>query len=292
MLILEKLGFTKKKLPPGISFSLIIAPKMTHYPNNPHTKYPQWNWCKDEFVPPLTNQEFQKYILSASDFRKDFLRNLNLYISFCSQIKRVVSKVNVLDHHEEVTALVALFYLFQSAMDHHYYHYDYFLDLEEYPKSPLGWHFLRMKKILTKVSPRLKKDNSWVEKEILHLLSRKGEKTITNLKPHTTSSELKQINESYKAVQIFLKVQQEEEKLFVGNNFNSPVFKAGYGLWDGLGKAVKKTDNKYFKDKKGLLKILDGDPIWGTRKILVDRKDYIASPILNLIQDEIIAWAK
>ncbi|MBI4097417.1 MAG: hypothetical protein HY426_00070, partial [Candidatus Levybacteria bacterium] len=97
---------------------------------------------------------------------------------------------------------------------------------------------------------------------------------------------------SYNAIQIFLKVQQEEEKLFVGNNFDSHVFVAGYSMWKGLGKAVKKTDYKYFKDKKGLIEILSGDPIWGTRKILVDRKNYFTAPILNLVQEEIIAWAK
>ncbi|MBI4098392.1 MAG: hypothetical protein HY426_05150, partial [Candidatus Levybacteria bacterium] len=261
MLVLEKLGITPKKLPPGISSRLIIAPKMTHYPKNPHTKYLQWIWCKDEFVPPLTKQEFQKYINNAESFRRDFLQSLNMYLDFCSQIKKVIPKVSALSQQEQIAAFIALFYLFQSAMDNHYYRYDYGLDLEEYPKSPLGWHFLRMQKILRKIGKKMKKDDSWVKKEMLYLLTKKGKQRIKGLSTYLTKQELEQLTISYNAIQIFLKVQQEEEKLFVGNNFDSHVFVVGYAMWEGLGKAVKKTDYKYFKDKKGLVEILSGDPI-------------------------------
>ncbi|OGD93086.1 hypothetical protein A2697_02140 [Candidatus Curtissbacteria bacterium RIFCSPHIGHO2_01_FULL_41_44] len=171
--VLQELPFTKRGLSEKLR-AIKIDQNMTHHPNNPHTNDIEWNWCKDEFAPPLSHDGLQTYVKDPAKFRRDLLFNLRLYLEFCSELGSQIPKTEKLPPDKRLSSLLALSFLFMSAMDNHYYHYDYYLDLEEYPKSPLGWHYLRMKKIVTKVADNIDKDTGWAEETLLHLLSKKG----------------------------------------------------------------------------------------------------------------------
>lgn len=268
-----------------------ISTTMKHYLHNPHTKYYDWNWCKDEFVPPLTNQELNTYIKNSNKFRNDFLTNLKLYIKLCNELDVFVKKIIKSSKNYNLSTFLSLLFIFQSAMDNHYYKYDYLLDLEEYPKSPLGWHYLKAKKIITAVSNKVhaKNNKTWIETQMLYLLSKKGVNIIKILKKYLNTKELLKLKDSYKALQIFIKTQQEEQLLFVGTNRNSIILKTGFDIWNGLKQAVKDNQKSCFKIKE-LNKILNGDPIYGTRKILVDIKNYFVPKVVKEVNNEVSIW--
>ncbi|MBU0619248.1 hypothetical protein KKD62_03370 [Patescibacteria group bacterium] len=264
---------------------------MKHYPDNPHTRYKEWNWCKDEFVPPLSAKQISLYIRKPEKYRQALLKNLKLYIKFCLELKKQVFRIRKLPESSQLAALLVILFLFQSAMDHHYYHYDYPLDLENYSKSPLGWHYLRIKKIVTDMVVKIEFENpqQWITEKALYLLSKKGAEVIQEFEPYLAKQVRKDLKDSYGAIMIYIKVQQEEEKLFYGKNKKGPIFITGCILWDALNKLISKTKG-YYKNKRKLIKILAGDPIYGTRKIIVDMEKLFSDQITEMVKTELNNW--
>ena len=103
------------------------------------------------------------------------------------------------------------------------------------------------------------------------------------------TKELLKLKDSNKALQIFIKTQQEEQLLFVGTNRNSIILKTGFDIWGGLKQAFK-DDQISCLNVEELNKIFNGDPIFGTRKILVDINDYFVPKIIKEVNDEISLW--
>lgn len=223
--------------------------------------------------------------------RRNLIANLKLYIKFCFELKKQLPKIKILPKDKKIVSLITLLFLFQSAMDNHYYHFDYPLDLEEYPKSPLGFHYLRIKRIILKLAGRGGSDDqqAWADKRLLMLLSKKGTEVIRDLRPHLNKKTLDEMLKSYHAIQTFIKLQQEEERLFYGKNKKGPIFTTGLAIWAAIKKTVR-ANHGYFKDKTKLLSILNGDPIYGTRKILTGMENFLARSIVVVIRKELQAW--
>ncbi|MBI3619979.1 hypothetical protein HY214_02435 [Candidatus Roizmanbacteria bacterium] len=290
-LVLEKIGFTKKNLP--ALNKIVISPKMTHYKDNPHTKDEAFiNWAKDEFAPPLSPMELATYINHPAKFRRDLLNNLRLYLKFCQAVAKTLPRLELLSDSDKMVSLIVLLFLFQSAMDSHYYKYDYPLDLEEYPRSPLGWHYLRAENIVRVLAAGLHITDrrSWISEKVLILLSKNGLTLIKNLKPYLKQDQINNLQASFHALQIYQQVQQEENKLFTGKNMDSVVFTTGFKIWNMLSSLVKNTQESLFKDKKELLSILNGNPIYGTRKILVDLNKYFSNKLVEETKKNIRLW--
>lgn len=282
--------FTRAVLPTDLH-NIIIDPSMRHFPKNLHTRYEQWHWCKDEFVPPLSHREFRQYRTDPASFRRDFLANLRLYRRFCAELLTQTRTLKTLPQEKRLIAALTLLFLFQSAMDYHYYRYDYLLDLEEYPKSPLGWHYLRMKTLVVKAASSRGKlsDEAWMNEQLLALLGKKATATIRELSKNLKKEQVKALNASCQAIQIFLRVQQEEEKLFYGKNQKGPVFTAGHAIWRSLHDAV--TRSKILgKKQKRLSTILSGDPIYGTRHILVHKNKLFPGSVVHRVHDNLKQW--
>lgn len=282
--------FTRAALPIDLR-TIIVNPSMRHFPTNPHTNDTQWHWCKDEFVPPLSQREFRQYCAHPASFRRDLLANLRMYRRFCIELLTQTRTIRMLPQEKQLIASLTLLFLFQSAMDYHYYRYDYLLDLEEYPKSPVGWHYLRMKTLVVKAASSRGKlsDEAWVNEQLLMLLGKKASATIRELTKILKGEQVKTLNSSYQAIQIFLRVQQEEEKLFYGKNQKGPIFTAGYAIWRSL-QEVATQSNILGKKQKQLLTILNGDPIYGTRYILVHMNKLFPGSIVQRVRDNLKQW--
>ncbi len=282
--------FTRVALPASMR-GITIDLSMRHFPHNPHTKYDQWHWCKDEFVPPLSHKEFRTHCNNPSRFRRDFLANIRLYRHFCTELIKQTRSLKKLPTEKRLATSLTLLFLFQSAMDYHYYRYDYLLDLEEYPKSPLGWHYLRLKHLVGEVGSARGKypDEAWTNEQLLVLLGKKASVTIQELSKNLTKGQIKTLKDSYQAIQMFLRVQQEEEKLFYGKNQKGPILTAGYAIWQSLQEAAFRLNT--LGTKRGqLLTILNGDPIYGTRYILIHRNNLFPVRIVRRVQNNLRQW--
>lgn len=255
---------------------------MTHYSDNPHSKYYQWNWCRDEFNAPLTANELHTYIKHPDRFRKDFLDNLKLYNKFCYQLYKHIDGLGKLPAIQKIVVLTTLLFLFQSAMDQHYSKFDNLLDLEEYSGSPLGWHYLRMRKIVSQVSEN-------IEETMLHLLTKRGIEQIYSMKNHLSKKYFEELLQSYAAVSIFIKVQQEEEVLFFGKHQDGIIYKTGYKLVKNLLDCIEST-NDFCLKKEEVVTLLTGEPSYGTRKLLVDMDMYFAEEVVNGVKSAIKNW--
>lgn len=222
------------------------------------------------------------YIKHPDRFRKDFLDNLKLYNKFCYQLYKHIDEASKLQAREKIIFLITLLFLFQSAMDIHYSKFDNLLDLEEYSGSPLGWHYLRMRKIVSQVSED-------VEETMLQLLTKKGIEQIYSMKNHLCNKYFEELLQSYSAVSIFIKVQQEEEVLFFGKHQDGIIYKTGYKIVNNLLDCIKSTNDFCLKTLE-VVTLLTGEPSYGTRKILVDMDMYFTEGIVKGVRSEIKNW--
>lgn len=139
---------------------------------------------RDDFVPPLSEAKFHLYVTRALRFKEDFLKNIELNAKFNADLREAVREISKYLLKDKVVGLLVLLYLFQSAMDYHYYHFDYYLKDEDNPVSPMGWHFLRIRKIVAKMAKQNGIDNkeNWAEEMVLKILSLKGEEIAKKTK--------------------------------------------------------------------------------------------------------------
>ena len=121
-------------------------------------------------------------------------------------------------------------------------------------------------------------------------MSKKGLSCIEDLKQHLIKEEMNNLTTSFNALQVYQQVQQEESMLFMGKNMDSVVFTTGLTMWKMLGNFVQNNQEQFFKNKSELVNILVGDPIYGTRKILVDINKFFNSEVVKETKKNINVW--
>lgn len=90
-------------------------------------------------------------------------------------------------------------------------------------------------------------------------------------------------------MQQYIQIQTEEEILSMGKHGKGIILQTGYAIWKELTGAVKKHKN-IMSHYDELMELFNGEPQYGTRKILVTMKKYFPSAISNAVKIEVKQW--
>ncbi len=141
-----------------------------------------WVYATDDFTPPLTKQEFDRYVKSPREFCRDFLRNLDLLGHVCGILFDATTRIDQLaDPDKEAAASLAVLHVFQGALDYHYYRWDRHFELLDTEESPVGYHWKRLERLCAVAARKLKKrdPDSWASGAVLALVSTGGDSAST-----------------------------------------------------------------------------------------------------------------
>ncbi len=219
----------------------------------------------DKFVPPLTKEENILYTKYPEKFREDFLENVKLYFKFHIFLYEKSKEIEKLTTSEDKsTANLSLMYLFLSAMDHHYYHFDRYLAYQDYPDTPVGYWWKKLKTIHSKVF----KGNSY--ETFLKTFSQ-DKKIMNEYKNKLSLKEFNELEKILEQIKIFEDVQEKEIKIISGYPSKEDLLlKTGFGIWSKLCDLIKEypifIQKKYHSE---IVKLIDGHPIISTRILLL-----------------------
>lgn len=223
----------------------------------------------DKFVPLLTKKETKLYIKYPEKFREDFQKNLRLFRKFCDFVYQKQKQVEKLRKKEKVAALLSLIYLFQRAMDYHYYHWDRYIVYEDYPQTPVGYWWKKLKDLYTKVTKKKISKPSHSE-DFLKLLALNKE-ILKKFKTTLSKNDFLELKKALKAIKIFEDAQQKEIEMLLDYERKIDVLKGtGFPMFDKFWKEIKRHPELI--RKKGRLKIKkigELHPIIGARRLLL-----------------------
>jgi len=227
----------------------------------------------DKFVHPLSKEETRIYKRYPEKFREDFLKNVRFYIKFCNFIYKNQKKVERLKNKEKIAALLSLIYLFQQAMDYHYYHWDRYLVYQNYPSTPVGYWWKRLKDLSAKIEPAKKKViRNRPSEDFLKLLM--GDKKILKkFEENLSKRDFLKLKQSLKAIKIFEDAQQKEVNLVIDFRRREEIFvRTAFPMWNKFCEEIKKHPELIKKRNiSEIKKIINFHPIIAIRKIMLQK---------------------
>ncbi|MEK7079526.1 MAG: hypothetical protein AAB929_05645 [Patescibacteria group bacterium] len=243
----------------------------------------------DKYVIPLSQKEITLYTNNPEIFKRDFLQNVKLYVTFINWLHTLQPETKSLEQRERFASLLLILYLFQRGMDHHYYHFDRYLAYQNYPDTPVGFWWKKLKDACRKISKHKKQDP-----DILFLkLLTKDEQVPIEYKDVLTASEYNQLTKTLKNIRIFEDAQQEEAELVTDKNKQENIFfRTAIPIWDDLMDVLKKYPELFkpeFQSK--IIEVTEGHPLIVIRLILSpEGLHYMDSEILRMFEKEIKRW--
>jgi hypothetical protein len=291
--ILEKIGISQKEVnkwkKAGLKVTYPIKKRRKFFKSDDGEAFVE---AGDKFIPPLTEQERKLYTKSPEKFREDFLKNVRFHNKFLDFLYEVQKRTDNLEKEEKLTDLLSLLYLFQASIDHHYWHFDRYLVYENYPQTPVGYWWKKLKDLYTKATKEKILKSKSTEK-FLKLLAMDG-KIIKEFKKNLSRKNFIQLKKTLNAIKIFEKVQREEIEICIDAETKiERNFKVGLALWDKLCNTIK-TSPELVKKRNfsEIKKILEYHPIIGVRKILLsDSIKYFDNKVIFELEKEIKRWS-
>jgi hypothetical protein len=287
--VLEKIGISNSKVNLWKSRGLKIS-----YPMKVNSKFFKskdgfFVYAADKFFFQLSKEEIKNYTKNPLKFRKDFLRNLKFYTKFYEYLYSLMDKTEKLESKDKTVALLSLLYLFQSAMDHHYYHYDRYLAYEDYPKTPVGYWWNRLKKLYIKATKeKISKTNS--SKDFLKLLSL-DEEVLKKIKKKLPKTDFSELNRTLETIRLFEKTQEDEAAILYGTQYKeSKLLDTGITLWNKVCEMLKKYPLLVNDHASNMRKIIESHPIVGIRKLLYEGIKYFDKDVVSRFENEIKRW--
>jgi hypothetical protein len=227
----------------------------------------------DKYVPPLTKKETKLYTKYPERFRDDFMKNVSLYFQFHTFL---FDKAQLLENlktpKEKLSSALSLMYLFLSAMDHHYYHYDRYLVYEDYPQTPLGYWWSQLKIYHSQVFNE-KVSKTKPTENFLKLLS--GDiNTLSKFKTNLSKDDYKGLLQTLKSIKIFEDTQEKEIRIISGYPAKEDLLlKTGFGIWNQICDLIKNfPETVQKKSNKKITELIEGHPIISTRILLLPSK--------------------
>ncbi|MDO8609444.1 MAG: hypothetical protein Q7R95_02765 [bacterium] len=243
----------------------------------------------DKYVIPLTLKEITLYTKNPEIFKKYFLENVKFYISFINWLHKIQPKTQLLEAIDKFTSLLSILYLFQRAMDHHYFHFDRYLVYQNYPDTPVGFWWQIMKEICQIVARKEKTDP-----EILFLkLLTEDIQFLLQYKKILTTLEFDQLLKALKNIHIFEDAQEAEVELITDKTRKENIlFHTAIPIWNDLMKLLKKYPELIKQEYKSKIpEIIEGHPLIVTRLILSpEGLNYFQSDIFEMFEEEIKRW--
>ncbi len=270
--VLEKIGIfdgvVKDWKSKGLKISYPIKKKTHYFKSQDGVVFVE---SADKYVPPLTNKETITYTKYPEKFREDFLKNVRFYFKFHTFLYNKSLNVKKLTNHkEQLAAYLSLMYLFLSAMDHHYYHFDRYLVYQDYPQTPVGYWWQRLKNIYYETFGEKVVKNKPTPFRFLLTIAR-DEKTLKEYKEKLVPKEYQEFNNILNALKIFETVQREEAEIISGYPVKEDLLlKTGFGLWNNICVLTKEAPNLVNRKKRDvILKLFESHPIISTRELLL-----------------------
>ncbi len=244
----------------------------------------------DKYVVPLSKEELNLYTTHPDVFKNDFLKNVKFYTSFVNWIHDLRPKTDSLNSMEKFTALLIILYLFQRAMDHHYYHFDRYLVYQDYPDTPVGFWWNKLIKISRKIAVKSKIDFNIV---FLELLSNKN--LISVKYNYLTKEEFHEVDKTLKNIRVYEDCQEEEVKLITDFHAKENIlFRTALPVWTELTELLKNNSDLMKQEHKFKIKeIIENHPLIMTRVILSPTGlEYLRPKILRMFEQEIKRWVR
>ena len=242
----------------------------------------------DKYVIPLSKKEIVLYTKHPQIFKKDFLRNVKFYVAFINWIHKLQPKTKFLKPKERFTSLFLILYLFQRGMDHHYYHFDRYLAYQNYPDTPVGFWWDKLKKMCKELSVKKKGDENII---LLHLLSNDSESK--NLKSFLNHKQQTELAEILKNIKIFEDAQENEIKFVTDFKAKENIFfRTAIPIWNDLTELLKKYPELIkLEYKSKISEITEGHPLIIIRLILSpEGLNYFHPEIFKIFEKEIKKW--
>ena len=287
--ILEKIGITDSVVQSWLKKGLKIT-----YPMLKNEKYYEsedgfaFVENGDKYVIPLSKKEIALYTKHPEIFKKDFLKNVKFYVTYINWLHKLRPKTKLFEKRKKVISLLLILYLFQRGMDHHYYHFDRYLAYQNYPDTPVGFWWDKLKKICKELSVKEKGDENIA---LLHLLSNDSEsKNLKSLLNHKQQTELAEI---LKNIKIFEDAQENEVKKVTDFKAKENIlFRTAIPIWNDLMDLLKKYPRILKPEHQSRIsEIIEGHPLIITRLILSpEGLHYFQPDILKIFEKEIKRW--
>lgn len=243
----------------------------------------------DKYVIPLSKKEVTTYTKNPKIFKNDFLKSAKFYVTFVNWLHKLQTKIDPLKPKEKFTSLLLILYLFQRAMDHHYYHFDRYLVYQNYSDTPVGFWWKKMQDICQIISQKEKIDSDIL---FLKLLS-KDEQSPIQYKNILTSVEFNQLLEALRNIRIFEDTQEAEVDLIIDKKTRENIlFRTAVPIWNDLMDLLKKYPDVFKADYKiKISEITEGHPLIITRLILsTTGLNYLRPDIFAAFKNEIKRW--
>lgn len=239
----------------------------------------------DKFVPQLTKRETKLYIQHPEEFRGDFLKNARFYRKFVDFIYKYQKNIDKLKGKEKTSALLCLLYLFQRAMDYHYFHWDRYLVYENYPQTPVGYWWKKIKDFYTKATKK-KLSKRKPPEDFLNLLAL-NERTLKEFKRNLLKNDFLKLRKALKAIKIFEETQQKEVKIVTDFETKENVLvRTGFSMFNKLRKEIKQHPELIREGNLSKVReIMKIHPIIAIRKLLL-------APTLCCFDEEIFSQFK
>ena len=247
----------------------------------------------DKFVPPLTKQETKLYIKHPEKFKEDFLKNVRFFKKFCNFVYKKQKRTEGLKRKDKIVALLSLIYLFQRAMDYHYYHWDRYLVYEDYPQTPVGYWWKKIKDLYTKVT-RKKASKKNPFEGFLKLVARDKE-ILKEFREKLSKNDFLILKKALQAIKIFEDAQQKEIEMLMDYERKIDVLKGtGFPMLDKFWKEIKRHPEFTRKEGRAKIKtIMRLHPIIGARRLLLaPALKCFDKEIFSQFQKEIKRWVK
>lgn len=288
--VLEKIGIPDKKVRRWKSRGLKISYPMRVRKHFLKSRDGIFVYAADKFFPPLSKEEIKEYTKNPRKFRKHFLKSLRFYTKFYEFLYSLIRQTKKLENKEKTAALLSLSYLFQSGMDHHYYHYDRYLAYENYPKTPVGYWWKKLKIFHTKATG---KEFSKLKppKEFLGLLSMDKE-ILEMFKKKLSKNDFIELKNVLKIIKMFERTQEDEARILYGTHSKeSKLLETGFTVWNKICEMIKTNPHvvkkRYLSNMKEIIEL---HPIVGTRELLHKGIKYFDKKIISLFEREIKRW--
>ena len=242
----------------------------------------------DKYVIPLSKKEIALYTNNPGIFRRDLLKNVKFYVAFINWLHTLQPETKSLGQRERFASLLSILYLFQRGMDHHYYHFDRYLAYQNYPDTPVGYWWDKLKKICKEISVKEKNDENVV---LLHLLSHDKESKI--LKKYLSKKQQSELVKILKNIEIFEEAQENEVKKVTDFKVKENVFfHTAIPIWNDLMDLLKKYPELFKPDfQSKIIEVTEGHPLIVTRLILSpEGLNYLQPGIFKIFEKEIKRW--
>lgn len=262
----------KKK---GIQASYPMQKNATYFESEDGTAFVENG---DKYVIPLSKKEIALYIKSPATFVKDFSKNLDLFVNFIDWLHELPLPPRTLTPEERCVGLLLNLYLFQRAMDHHYYHFDRYLVYQNYSQTPVGFWWKKLKRLCGKAM-------------LIHALS--DDKEYKVFYKSLDSKKASELKTTLQNIHIFEKAQEMEvNKITDFNKKEDRLFRTAMPFWEGILSLLKEHPELLRKEFQGkTVEVTEGHPLIMIRLILSpEGLGFFQTKILEKLESKIKKW--